>query len=178
ESGQRSENIVVLANRSKEKDFEVKLVNRKNATRIALPDDLVQLAEHIKRADEMCRHSTLNKLTVIADQIRYLQHQAADVIKRANRDLYLNSIKCNFVKQPGQIYHLYEHGKTDESLFSRIAPEEWGPSCPYKYIDSFKFEPDMSWTRIDENLHKKEEDLAMVEKILDSKGYCRFLTNS
>lgn len=59
---------------------------------------------------------------MITDQVQFLQEQADAILREASRDTMLHSVACNFVKRPGQVYHLYE--KTDGQLyFSMLSPE-------------------------------------------------------
>ena len=57
----------------------VELVNTHRATKTATAYDLVELAAVVQRGDEGVHSNACNKLTVIADQIRYLQEQAKKV---------------------------------------------------------------------------------------------------
>jgi hypothetical protein len=59
---------------------------------------------------------------VIADQIRFLQKQAEGILLEAEQNAKLHHIPCNFVKQPGHIYHLYQR-KSGQFYFSMLSPE-------------------------------------------------------
>ena len=54
--------------------------------------------------------------------------------------------------------------------------QEWGSSSPYKYIDSFKMGVDMSWTHISEDTNRKEQSLKLLDKMLDTTGFQKFIT--
>lgn len=55
------------------------LVHSRKATKTATAYDIVELAEVVRRGDEGVHSAACNKLSVIADQIRYLQEQAKQV---------------------------------------------------------------------------------------------------
>ncbi|XP_069134187.1 uncharacterized protein C1orf50 homolog [Argopecten irradians] len=57
----------------------VQLVNSRRTNKHSSPMDLVELASSIQQADEFVKATAGSKLTVIADQIRYLQEQARKV---------------------------------------------------------------------------------------------------
>lgn len=54
----------------------VTLVNPHRSTKTASPLDIMELAEVVQRGDEGVHSAACNKLSVIADQIKYLQEQA------------------------------------------------------------------------------------------------------
>lgn len=59
---------------------------------------------------------------MIAEQIKFLQKQAEGILLEAERNAKLHHVACNFVKQPGQIYHLYQR-ESGQFYFSIISPE-------------------------------------------------------
>lgn len=61
------------------------MVNVKKSTKPAAPYDLVELAQAVQKGDEGVRNTASNKLSVIADQIKYLQEQAKQVISDTNQ---------------------------------------------------------------------------------------------
>jgi len=142
----------------------VQLVNSNKTNKSADPHDLVALAVQVQKADECTRSVAGSKLSIIAEQIKFLQQQALQVMQEAKVNADLNHAACNMVKKPGTIYHLYERDSGQKYL-SIISPQEWGPSCPHEFISSHRLEYDMSWTPIDKMQSRDEED-AMVSKIL------------
>lgn len=67
------------------------------------------------------RGTAINKLSVIVDQIRYLQQQARKVLEDSHRDNLLHHVACNFKKVPGKIYYLYER-PSGQRYFSMLGP--------------------------------------------------------
>ncbi|MEE6483442.1 hypothetical protein FKM82_013550 [Ascaphus truei] len=61
---------------SSSKPSGVQLVNTYHTNRIGDPNNLVELAQRVQKADEFIRANACNRLTVIAEQIRWLQEQA------------------------------------------------------------------------------------------------------
>lgn len=51
----------------------------------------------------------------------YLQDQARQVLVKAKRDADLHHIACNFVKVPGNVYHLYER-ISGQKYFGMLSP--------------------------------------------------------
>jgi len=125
---------------------------------------LVELARQVQKADEFIRANAVNKLTVIADQIRYLQEQARKVLEDANRDHGLHHAACNFKKIPGKIYYLYKR-ESGQTYFSMLAPEEWGVACPHKFLGTYRLEYDMSWTP-EQKMQQRGEEIGVMERIL------------
>ncbi|XP_063173565.1 uncharacterized protein C1orf50 homolog [Candoia aspera] len=138
------------------------------AARKAQPSDLVALAEQVEKADEFVRANACNRLTVIADQIRYLQEQARKVLEDAKRDADLHHVACNFVKKPGNIYYLYRR-ENGQQYFSMLSPKEWGASCPSEFLAAYKLQHDLSWTPSDE-AEKRDAELNVLEKLLDQQA--------
>jgi Protein of unknown function (DUF2452) len=99
----------------------VQLVNPHQTTKLSDPSDLVELARQVQKADEFVRANAINRLSVIADQIRYLQQQARRVLEEANRDNNLHHAACNFKKVPGKLYYLYERN-SGQKYFSMLEP--------------------------------------------------------
>ncbi|XP_032405339.1 uncharacterized protein C1orf50 homolog [Xiphophorus hellerii] len=80
------------------------------------------LAEQVQKGDDFVKANACNKLTVIADQIRYLQEQAKKVLEEAKRDADLHHAACNIVKKPGNMYYLYQR-PSGQKYFSIISPK-------------------------------------------------------
>ncbi len=88
--------------------------------------DLVELATNIERADEFTRANAGSKLSVIAEQVRFLQEQARKALEEAELSKELHHIACNFKKIPGKVYYVYEKGGDGErrqKFMSMISPE-------------------------------------------------------
>ena len=130
--------------------------------------DLVALAQTIQKADEMTKARVGSKLTVIADQIRYLQEQARKHLEDAKRDNILHHAACNMVKKPGTMYYMYER-ESGQKYMSILSPQEWGASCPHEFVGAYKLEYDQSWTSIEE-VEEKSQEFALIEKILNAQN--------
>ncbi|XP_013775484.1 uncharacterized protein C1orf50 homolog [Limulus polyphemus] len=84
--------------------------------------DLVELAQQIQTADSFTKANACSKLTVIAEQVRFLQEQARKVLEEAKSNFDLHHVACNFHKIPGSIYYLYRRS-SGHRYFSMISPE-------------------------------------------------------
>jgi len=142
----------------------LELVSSYQTNRVGDPMDLVALATQVQRGDDFVRANAGSKLTVIADQIRYLQEQARKVLEDAKRDADLHHAACNIVKKPGTMYYLYQR-PSGQKYFSIISPQEWGPSCPHPFIAAYKLQHDQSWTPVDQ-VEKKDAEIAIMDKLL------------
>ncbi|XP_063001201.1 uncharacterized protein C1orf50 homolog [Elgaria multicarinata webbii] len=154
---------LVLVERACREEFQVAPAARK-----ARPSDLVALARQVDTADDFVRANACNRLTVIAEQIRYLQEQAKKVLEDANRDADLHHVACNFVKKPGNVYYLYRRGN-GQRYFSMLSPKEWGGSCPSEFLGAYKLQHDMSWTPSD-SVEKRDAELNVLEKLLNQQS--------
>jgi Protein of unknown function (DUF2452) len=85
-------------------------------------DDLVTLAREIQHADVAIKNSACSKLTIIAEQVRFLQNQARKILEESEQNANLHHAACNFQKVPGKIYHLYKR-ESGQTYFSMLAPE-------------------------------------------------------
>ncbi|XP_077567868.1 uncharacterized protein C1orf50 homolog [Stigmatopora nigra] len=142
----------------------LELVNSYATTKVGDPMDLVALATQLQKGDDFIKANTCNKLSIIADQIRYLQGVAKNVLEEAKRDTELHHAACNVVKKTGNIYYLYQQS-SGQKYFSIISPKEWGQNCPHLFVGAFKLQHDMSWTPEDE-VDKKDAAIAMMDKFL------------
>ncbi|XP_014677737.1 PREDICTED: uncharacterized protein C1orf50 homolog [Priapulus caudatus] len=125
------------------------------------------LAQDIQKADEFLRANAINKLQVIAEQVRRLQEQARIVLRESRRDMDLHHAACNFRKIPGTIYHLYRR-PSGQTYFSLLSAHEWGASCPHEYLGSYKLQYDMSWTP-EEKVEEKEKELNILNNIMTAQ---------
>ncbi|XP_013407461.1 uncharacterized protein C1orf50 homolog isoform X2 [Lingula anatina] len=100
----------------------VQLVNVNAVNKSSDPMDIVELAKQVQKADEFTRANAGSKLTVIAEQIRFLQEQAKKVLMESKRNADLHHAACNLVKKPGHIYYLYERD-SGQQYFSIISPQ-------------------------------------------------------
>merc|ERR1711872_782979 len=129
--------------------------------------DLVELAAQVEKADQFTRATAGSKLTVIAEQVRFLQEQARKVLEDARLNALLHKTSCNFKKIPGKTYYVYKQKKNpDEEFLSMISPEEWGASGP-EFVGGYRLEFDMSWTEL-KDCEKKSNETALINKILDT----------
>lgn len=145
----------------------LELVSSYQTNRVGDPMNLVALAEQVQKGDEFVKANACNKLTVIADQIRYLQEQARKALEEAKRDSELHHAACNIVKKPGNIYYLYQR-PSGQKYFSILSPMEWGPSSPHPFLGAFKLQHDMSWTPFDE-VEKRDAELAIMDKLVSQQ---------
>ncbi|XP_053136765.1 uncharacterized protein C1orf50 homolog [Hemicordylus capensis] len=162
-SGSASSRELSVAGGGSSVAFQLTPVARK-----ASPSDLVALAEQVEKADDFVRANACNRLTVIAEQIRYLQEQARKVLEDANRDADLHHVACNFVKKPGNIYYLYRR-ESGQRYFSMLSPKDWGSSCPSEFLGAYKLQQDMSWTPSDA-IEKRDAELDILGKLLNQQA--------
>merc|ERR1712020_91537 len=139
------------------------LVCPEESGKIRIQFDLVELAGEIQTADKFTRATAGSKLSVIAEQVRFLQAQAQKILEEAQRDKEINHMACNFKRIPGKIYYIYKRAN-GKNYMSMISPEEWGKDCP-EFIAGYKLENDMSWTPF-ENIEKREDENIIIDKIL------------
>nr|XP_008527959.1 PREDICTED: uncharacterized protein C1orf50 homolog isoform X1 [Equus przewalskii] len=140
------------------------LVSPYHTHRVGDPLDLVALAEQVQKADEFIRANATNKLTIIAEQIQYLQEQARKVLEDARRDADLHHVACNIIKKPGNIYYLYKR-ESGQQYFSIISPKEWGTSCPHDFLGAYKLQHDLSWTPY-EDIEKQDAKISIMDTLL------------
>ncbi|XP_072239028.1 uncharacterized protein C1orf50 homolog [Leuresthes tenuis] len=145
----------------------LELVSSYQTNRVGDPMDLVALAEQVQKGDDFVKANACNKLTVIADQIRYLQEQARKALEEAKRDADLHHAACNIVKKPGTMYYLYQR-PSGQKYFSIISPEEWGLGCPHPFLGAFKLQHDMSWSPVDE-MEKRDAEIAIMDKLISQQ---------
>ena len=99
------------------------LMNPNQRTQITDNMDLIDLARQLQTADNFTKANVTNKLTVIVDQIRYLQEQARKILHEANEAQDLHHVACNFKKIPGNVYYLYSKPGDGQRLFSMLSPQ-------------------------------------------------------
>ena len=139
-------------------------------SRLSPAIDLVDVAKQVQQADDMLVTGASAKLQLIADQIRALQVQAREVLEETRRNQDLHRTQCNFKRQPGKVYHLYERGDGSR-YFSLIAPEEWGREPPHTFKASYRLEPDMSWTPVEaRQAPQNGGTAAAVRRLLSQTG--------
>jgi len=135
--------------------------------------DLVELAAQVQKADQFTRATAGSKLTVIAEQVRFLQEQAKKVLEDARLNALLHKTACNFKKVPGKTYYVYkQRANPDEEMLSMISPEEWGPGGP-EYVGGYRLEFDMSWTEL-KDCDRRGNEIQMINKILDTSQAVSF----
>lgn len=124
-------------------------------SRLGAPIDLVETAKEIQRADAVLATTTGDKLRQIAEQMRALQEQARQVLARAQRDAQLHRADCRFRKLVGKSYHVYER-ENGTRYFSMLTPQDWGGAPPHRFVGSYRYEADQSFTPTDEVAAREE----------------------
>jgi hypothetical protein len=59
-------------------------------------EDLVNLAREIQYADVAIKNSACSKLTIIAEQVRFLQSQAKKILEESEKNANLHHVSCNY----------------------------------------------------------------------------------
>jgi len=171
----KTENFTMMNPREANFQDTVNLVERNpcpNGFQLVDPDksgkknqfDLVELAGQIQTADQFTRATAGSKLSVIAEQVRFLQSQAQAVLEEANLNKELHHIACNFKKVPGKIYYVYRREESGAKYMSMISPEEWGENCPL-FDAAYKLQHDMTFTPFDK-IDRRANDEEIIDKIL------------
>ena len=127
-------------------------------SRMAPAFELVDLAKEISQADMTLNNHVNSKLRVIADQIRHLQHEAHKILEQTQKDQVLHRAECQFKRQPGKVYHLYQK-QNGRLYFSLLSPQDWQHNPPHAFIGSYRLENDMSWTDINHDEEDKSEEM-------------------
>nr|ACO10901.1 C1orf50 homolog [Caligus rogercresseyi] len=127
--------------------------------------DLVELASEIQKADDFTIATAGSKLSVIVEQMKFLQQQARKVLEESNRNKEPNHIACNFKKVPGKIYYVYKRSSGQEYI-SMLSPKEWGDRCP-EFLGAYKLESDMTWTPLDK-VNQRQNDHKIINQLLSS----------
>ena len=130
--------------------------------------DLEKLIETLTQSETHVKNTAYNKLSVIGEQIKFLQKQAHEILANASKDSELHNLPCNFVKSPGQIYHLYERPSGDK-FWSMVSPEEFGSSCKNEHLGSYRMEVDRSFTRTDQ-LQEYSENRKFAESLFSKQS--------
>jgi len=135
-------------------------------SRMAPATELVDMAREIAEADQILGNVVHGKLKVIAEQMKALQQEAKAILEHSARDQQLHRARCNFKRQVGKVYHLYD--KADGSrYFSMLSPQEWGGEPPHEFIGSYRLESDMSWTPVEE-IGKSEPSVQLLNALLNA----------
>jgi len=129
--------------------------------------DLMILAEQIQRADQSVKSNVTNKLSLIADQIMFLQEQAKKILEKARLEMELHNSACNLAKKPGTMYYYYERSSGQKYL-SIMSPSDWGIYCPHDFIAAYRLEYDNSWTPVDET-EKFDERSSLIQQVMSHK---------
>lgn len=116
----KSEILVALVERNAQPNG-YKLLNAYNVGRHDA-EDIISLAHQIQTADVSIRNSATGKLTMILDQIKFLQAQAQTILEESEKSMNLHKAACNFRKVPGSIYHLYQRD-SGQNYLSMLSPE-------------------------------------------------------
>lgn len=124
------------------------LATRQSSRHKHTADDIVRLANEISLADSAIRHTATGKLSLILEQIQFLQGQAQKILDETSLSQRLHSAACNFRKRAGTIYHLYRRD-SGQYYISMLSPEEWGLGLPHAFQGSYRLEADASWTSVD-----------------------------
>lgn len=98
-----------------------KLLNAYNVGRHDA-NDIISLAHQIQTADVSIRNGATGKLTMILDQIKFLQAQAQKILEESENSMNLHKAACNFRKVPGNVYHLFQR-ESGQNYLSMLSPE-------------------------------------------------------
>lgn len=128
---------------------------------------LSELEQCFENAIEFTQANVRNRIDMIGQQMKYLQNSLCDVIHKAKQDSELHTAACNFVKKPGNMYHLYER-PTGQKYFSMLSPAEWNGNPPHLFLGSWFLEADQSWTS-SEVMHSRYPGIAFLKEMYMGK---------
>jgi hypothetical protein len=134
-------------------------------SRMAPAFELVNLAEEISQADTTLATHASGKLRLIANQIKALQDEARQLLEQTQRDQLLHRAQCNFKRQPGKTYHLYQK-PNGTNYFSMLSPAEWDGKPPHAFVGSYQLQLDMSWTPVEELTQGNEQTEEILRHLL------------
>ena len=77
--------------------------------------------------------------------MEFLKMEAKQIIEESIIINKLHSIPCKFKKYPGNTYHLYQD-KNNQYYLSKLTPVEWSNNPPDKFVNSFYYDYDKSFT--------------------------------
>ncbi|XP_031624080.1 uncharacterized protein C1orf50 homolog [Contarinia nasturtii] len=130
--------------------------------------DLISLASEIQNADIAVNNQS-GKLTLILDQIRFLQSQAHQILRDIKTDVNLHQAACNFKKVAGKTYYLYQR-ESGQCYFSMLSPQEWGMKLLHKYLGGYRLELDQTWTPLD-RIGDVDEKKKITKKLIQSSNF-------
>lgn len=132
-------------------------------SRLSAPFAPIDQTAAVEEASRILGTIAHARLKSIQQQILRLQEEAQQIIANAEEDVRLHTAVCGFTKKPGQIYHLYHRGPSEnDNYFSLLSPEEWG-IAPHPYIGSYKLENDFSWTRVESDGSRYTETITTLQ---------------
>lgn len=122
-------------------------------SRADAPIRLVDKAQEIENATQSIQNGVHQKLDIILNEIRHLQKMAKDIIEKAENDIALHQIPCNFEKKTGDVIYLYLKNSKNkkEHYFSRLSPKDWNFQPLDEYKGAYEIQFDMSYKKLDEN---------------------------
>ncbi|XP_050307441.1 uncharacterized protein C1orf50 homolog [Anthonomus grandis grandis] len=131
--------------------------------------EMMDLEADTSNASQFIVANMGNKVDQIGRQMKNLHENLRQVMQDSLRDSQLHMAACNFVKKPGQVYHLYER-PSGQKYFSMLSPQDWDGNSPHKFLGSWYLEADQSWTPAEER-HARFEGVTFIKKLLlDSKN--------
>lgn len=165
-----SNNTLTVINNN-QKDISVR-----KRTKMYDPDYIGELSQYINNADSHTLSMTQSKLELITEQIQMLQAQAQNILEKAKKDMLLTHARCNFVRVPGNIYHLYQKDLDNNKLnnyqynnnqnsnnniytyFSMLSPKDYNFKNKDNFIGSFYLRNNMSWIPIEDLDEQKKSN--------------------
>lgn len=100
------------------------------------------------RALSAMEQQTDKQLGQIHEQIKLLAKQAKGIQKRKEISEQIYMADMRFEPLVGHTYHLYEK-ENGGWLLSMLSPEEWGATCPHKFLETVTLLADHTWDIID-----------------------------
>lgn len=89
------------------------------------------------------------QLAQIRQQIELLAQQAHRIQRRIAISEQVYQAEMNFEPLIGFTYHLYQRSN-GSFVLSMVAPREWGPNPPYKFVATVELLADHTWEVLEE----------------------------
>ncbi len=97
------------------------------------------------------QHANIAKLSVLYDQLKYVQKQIQEVIEDVNINAIINNVEMKCKKFVNQKYYLYRDLENDKLFFSRLSEKDYNYKNKDLYLGCYLLDLDYSWKKIEES---------------------------
>jgi len=122
-------------------------IDKEHLDKLITIPNLQELDSHNITTAIQKNSNNYSKLKVLFNQLENIKNEINNIVNESLETDSLQSVKCNFKKNPGNTYYLYSSNTTGEPFFSMLSPKDWS-NTKNIFINAYFYDYDFTFQKV------------------------------